>query len=252
MTGTANNIAIQLENVTMAFGGLVAVNDVSIIVPRGMRGSIIGPNGAGKTTLFRIISGEIFPTTGRTIFFGKNITRWPAYRRAHFGLGRTYQVTNIFNELSVEQNVTLAALGVSSTRYRAWLPLRMTGKLSQRVYKALHDVNIEGLRSHMANDLSHGQQRQLELAMAMVSNPQLLLLDEPSAGLTSGERNMIGELIMGLPNEMTILIIEHDLDLAFGLSERIICMNYGQIIADGTPEEIRSNASVQEVYMGTE
>jgi branched-chain amino acid transport system ATP-binding protein len=236
--------------VTVAFGGIVAVNNVSIVVPRGMRGTIIGPNGAGKTTLFRTISGETAPTKGRIRLFGEDVTKWPSYRRARSGLGRTYQVTNIFNELTVEQNVTLAALGVSSKRYQAWLPIRMTGELAQRVDKALIDVHIEGLRNHPANMLSHGQQRQLELAIAMVSNPQLLLLDEPAAGLTSSERKTIVELISSLPRDITILIIEHDLDLAFGISERITCMNYGQIIADGTPAEIRDNKRVQEVYIG--
>jgi branched-chain amino acid transport system ATP-binding protein len=245
-----NDIALQLEGVTVAFGGIVAVNNVSIVVPRGMRGTIIGPNGAGKTTLFRTISGETAPTKGRIRLFGEDVTKWPSYRRARSGLGRTYQVTNIFNELTVEQNVTLAALGVSSKRYQAWLPIRMTGELAQRVDKALIDVHIEGLRNHPANMLSHGQQRQLELAIAMVSNPQLLLLDEPAAGLTSSERKTIVELISSLPRDITILIIEHDLDLAFGISERITCMNYGQIIADGTPAEIRDNKRVQEVYIG--
>lgn len=245
-----NDIALQLEGVTVAFGGIVAVNNVSIVVPRGLRGTIIGPNGAGKTTLFRTISGETVPTKGRIRLFGEDVTKWPPYRRARFGLGRTYQVTNIFNELTVEQNVTLAALGLSSKRYQAWLPIRMTGELAQRVDKALIDVHIEGLRTHPANMLSHGQQRQLELAIAMVSNPQLLLLDEPAAGLTSSERKTIVELISSLPRDITILIIEHDLDLAFGISERITCMNYGQIIADGTPAEIRDNKRVQEVYIG--
>ena len=245
-----NDIALQLEGVTVAFGGIVAVNNVSIIVPRGLRGTIIGPNGAGKTTLFRTISGETAPTRGRIHLFGEDVTKWPSYRRARFGLGRTYQVTNIFNELTVEQNVTLAALGVSSKRYQAWLPIRMTGELAQRVDKALIGVHIEGLRTQPANMLSHGQQRQLELAIAMVSDPQLLLLDEPAAGLTSSERKTIVELISSFPKEITILIIEHDLDLAFGISERITCMNYGEIIADGTPAEIRDNKRVQEVYIG--
>ena len=245
-----NDIALKLEGVTVAFGGIVAVNNVSIIVPRGLRGAIIGPNGAGKTTLFRTISGETVPTKGRIRLFGEDVTEWPPYRRARFGLGRTYQVTNIFNELTVEQNVTLAALGVSSKRYHAWSPIRMTGELAHHVDKALIDVHIEGLRTHPANMLSHGQQRQLELAIAMVSNPQLILLDEPAAGLTSSERKTIVELISSLPRETTILIIEHDLDLAFGISERITCMNYGQIIADGTPAEIRDNERVQEVYFG--
>jgi branched-chain amino acid transport system ATP-binding protein len=246
-----NDIALQLESVTVAFGGIVAVNNISIIVPRGMRGTIIGPNGAGKTTLFRTISGETLPTKGQIHLFGKNITKWPPFRRARFGIGRTYQVTNIFNDLTVEQNVTLAALAVTANRYMAWLPIHMAGDLAQCVDKALADVRIEGLRSYPANVLSHGQQRQLELAIAMVSNPKLLLLDEPAAGLTSSERKMIVELISNLPNDITVLIIEHDLDLAFGLSERIICMNYGQVIADGTPDEIRRNSRVQEVYMGT-
>jgi branched-chain amino acid transport system ATP-binding protein len=245
-----NDIALQLEGVTVAFGGIVAVNNVSIIIPRGQRGTIIGPNGAGKTTLFRTISGETVPTKGRIRLFGEEVTKWPPYRRARFGLGRTYQVTNIFNELTVEQNVTLAALGVSSKRYHAWSPIRMTGEMAQRVDKALIDVHIEGLRTHPANMLSHGQQRQLELAIAMVSNPQLLLLDEPAAGLTSSERKTIVELISSLPRDITILIIEHDLDLAFGISERITCMNYGEIIADGAPAEIRDNKRVQEVYIG--
>lgn len=250
MTDTDNNVALKLNMVSKAFGGLVAVSEISIIVPRGTRGTIIGPNGAGKTTLFRIISGEIMPTNGKIFLFGKDVTRWPPYRRARFGLGRTYQVTNIFHDISVEQNVTLAALGVSPLRYQAWLPIRMTGDLAQRVNKAMHITRSEGLRSQLASELSHGQQRQLELAMAVVSEPKLLLLDEPASGLTSAERQMIVSLIIGLPKDITVLIIEHDMDLAFNLSERMICMNYGKIIADGTPDEIHNNPRVQEVYTG--
>ena len=252
MLNTADTAALHLDSVTMAFGGLVAVNEVSIIVPRGIRGTIIGPNGAGKTTLFRTITGECSPTKGRISLFGKDVTKWAPYRRARFGLGRTYQVTNIFKDLTVEQNVLLAVFGVSSIRYQAWRPIQMSGEMNQRVRRAIQDVRLEGLNSNLASELSHGEQRQLELAMALVSDPQLLLLDEPGAGLASGERKMFGELIIGLPRDITILIIEHDLDLAFGLSERIICMNYGQIIADGTPDEIRGNPRVQEVYMGIE
>lgn len=251
MTDATDKIVLQLETVTMAYGGLVAVNNVSMIVPQGMRGTIIGPNGAGKTTLFRTISGENIPTKGRIFLFGIDVTRWPPFRRARFGLGRTYQVTNIFTDLSVEQNVMLAALGGSRSRYQAFLPISKTGSLEQSVYSALQDVHLDGVRAHRASELSHGEQRQLELAMAIVTNPKILLLDEPAAGLASAERKLIADLILRLPEDMTVLIIEHDLDLAFGLSERIICMNYGQVIADGTPEQVRANPDVQEVYMGS-
>lgn len=251
-TDSENNAALKLDSVTMAFGGLVAVDDVSIVAPRGTRGAIIGPNGAGKTTLFRIISGELAPTSGKTFLFGQDATGWPAYRRARFGLGRTYQVTNVFAQLTVEENVVLAAQAVTPTRYRSWLPLRVSGDLSHDVEQALRLARMTDLGPTTAGELSHGQQRQLELAMALVSDPKLLLLDEPAAGLTSSERELISQLVLGLSEDITILVIEHDLDLAFGLSERIICMNNGSIIADGSPDEIRGNEDVQKVYMGVE
>jgi branched-chain amino acid transport system ATP-binding protein len=243
--------ALELHGVTRSFGGLVAVADVTLRVPRRERRAIIGPNGAGKTTLFRLISGEMAVTRGRITLFGEDVTDLPAHRRVGRGLGRTYQVTNVFPNLSVEDNVVLAAMGLSKTKFQPLLPVPRRGPQHEQVEEVLHQVGLHArAREHVAR-LSHGEQRQLELALALVSRPRVLLLDEPAAGLASAERARMAELVRGLPPELTLVIIEHDMDLVMHLVDRVSCLHNGRIVAEETPSTIRHNRTVQEIYLGT-
>ena len=243
--------ALELDGVTRAFGGLVAVADVTLRVPWRERRAIIGPNGAGKTTLFRLISGEMAVTQGRIKLFGQDVTRLPAHQRVGRGLGRTYQVTNVFPNLSVEDNVVLAAMGLSLAKFQPLLPVPRRGPQRERVDEALEQVGLrERAREHVAR-LSHGEQRQLELALALVSRPRVLLLDEPAAGLSSAERTRMAALVRNLPLELTLVIIEHDMDLVMNLVDRVSCLHNGRIVAEETPSTIRQNQMVQEIYLGT-
>jgi branched-chain amino acid transport system ATP-binding protein len=243
--------ALELEGVTRAFGGLLAVSDVTLRVPLRERRAIIGPNGAGKTTLFRLISGEMTVARGRIKLFGEDVTDLPAHARVGHGLGRTYQVTNVFRNLSVEDNVMLAALGLSTTKFQPLLPVPRRGHHQERVKEALHQVGLEQRAREQVARLSHGEQRQLELALALVGRPRVLLLDEPAAGLSSAERARMAELVRGLPSELTLVIIEHDMDLVMNLVDRVTCLHNGRIVAEETPATIRQNPTVQEIYLGT-
>jgi branched-chain amino acid transport system ATP-binding protein len=240
---------LALDDVTVAFGGLRAVDGVSMTVHRGDRWAVIGPNGAGKTTLFGAISGEVRPTTGRVELLGKDVTKKPPYRRAHRGLGRTYQITDVFSELTVEENIAIAAMGGSLTRFRSWWPLRLKGEMEERVTNALDQVALRGRRGRPASELAHGEQRQLELAMGLATRPRLLLLDEPGAGLSSSEREVMRQLIKGLGDELTLVLIEHDMGLALELVQRVLCLDNGATVATGSPDEIRDNEDVQAVYL---
>ncbi|MQA87545.1 MAG: ATP-binding cassette domain-containing protein [Streptosporangiales bacterium] len=218
-------------------------------VRKGDRWAVIGPNGAGKTTLFRAISGEVYPTRGSIRLHGADVTRAPPYRRARRGLGRTYQVTNLFPDLTVEENVLIAANGCGRTRFRCWWPVRMTGELGQRVDGALGQVGLSQRRRHHVQELSHGEQRQVELALALAGRPRILLLDEPAAGLAASERATMRQLIEDLPRDLTIVLIEHDMQLALDLVEQVVCLDNGKTIAAGTPDQIRANEQVQMVYL---
>lgn len=246
----ASPTALELRNLCVTFGGLRAVDRVSMTVPRGQRVAVIGPNGAGKTTLFRAVSGEVKPTSGRIVLHGKDVTADPPHRMAHRGLGRTYQVTNLFPGLTVRENVAIAALGRSRVRFRSWWPIRYDGALGERVDRALTQVGLSTLHSRTVDELSHGEQRQLELALPLASDPQVLLLDEPGAGLSASERHTMKQLIDSLPSGLTVLLIEHDMDLALQLVSWVLCLHNGAVIAEGSPEEIRSNDRVQSVYLG--
>ena len=214
------------------------------------RRAIIGPNGAGKTTLFRLISGEHALTRGRIRLFGEDITRLPVHARVSRGLGRTYQITNVFPALSVEDNVMLAALGLSRRKFQPLLPVRRRGSDYERVERALADVGLAERAREPVRRLSHGEQRQLELALALVGQPRVLLLDEPAAGLSSLERRRMAELIRALPRELTLVIIEHDMDLVLNLVDRVTCLHNGQVVAEETPATIRQNERVQAIYLG--
>ena len=215
----------------------------------GQRWAVIGPNGAGKTTLFRTISGEVRPTEGTVELFGHDMSRAAPYRKAQRGVGRTYQVTELFQELTVEDNLVIAAQAVTKTRFCFWAPVRMNGDLDHACGSVLEAVGIGALRHARVSEMSHGEQRQLEIAMALASNPKLLLLDEPAAGLSAAERKMMKGLINGLPRDLSIVLIEHDMDIALDLVEQVLVLDNGSKIAEGDPDEIRNDQRVQDVYL---
>ncbi len=222
---------------------------MSLLVEEGQRWAVIGPNGAGKTTLFRAISGEVHPTEGRVELFGDDMTRAAPYRKAQRGVGRTYQVTELFQELTVEENLVIATQAVTAERFCFWRPVRMAGELNEACTSALEAVGLTGARHAGVSEMSHGQQRQLEIAMALASNPKLLLLDEPAAGLSAAERKLMKGLINGLPRDLSIVLIEHDMDIALDLVDRVLVLDNGQPIAEGTPDDIRTDQRVQDVYL---
>ncbi len=240
---------MNVDDVTVRFGGVTAVNHVSLKVEGGQRWAVIGPNGAGKTTLFRTISGEVHPTEGSVELFGSDMSRAAPFQRAQRGVGRTYQVTELFMELTVEDNLIIAAQAVTKSRFCFWSPVRVTGELDEMVLNALEAVGLTGERYTRVSDMSHGAHRQLEIAMALASNPKLLLLDEPAAGLSAAERKMMKGLINGLPRDLSIILIEHDMDIALELVEQVLVLDNGSRIAGGAPDDIRHNQTVQDVYM---
>ena len=242
--------ALVLENIVVAFGALKAVDDVSISVKRGERRAIIGPNGAGKTTLFNAITGVFPPTSGRITFEGTDVTRMPAQKRARMGMSRTFQITNLFPTMTVDENMQLALRGTSSSRFSMLGSTRLTSEEQDRVASALRMSRLEERGSVAVNELSYGEQRQLEMAMALVSKPRLLLLDEPAAGLSPAERIMVADIIRSLPQELTMVLIEHDMELVLNLVDWVTCLNNGRLLAQGSPDDIRANQHVQDVYLG--
>jgi branched-chain amino acid transport system ATP-binding protein len=241
---------LNLTAVSKSFGGLTAVNDVSLAVGPGERRAIIGPNGAGKTTLFSLISGEQLPTSGRIELFGRDITRLASHRRAALGLTRTYQITNLFPRLSVMENCLLAVQALSPMKFHMHRDLRRYPAIIERTWSALDAVSLLDKARATVRDLSHGEQRQLEVALALAGAPKLLLLDEPTAGLSPAESLMMTALLKKLDPSITLLIIEHDMDVAFQLTDRITVLHYGRVVADGTRDEVTANPLVQEIYLG--
>ena len=248
-TVAAAETALELDDVVIAFGGIRAVDHVSMQVRSGERWAVIGPNGAGKTTLFRTVSGEVRPTSGTVHLRGRDITRSSPNRRAHRGIGRTYQVTNLFLGLTVEQNLAIAAQALTSSRWRSWWPLQLRGALGGTIDRVLDQVELADRRHRLVGELSHGEQRQLELAMGLAGEPVVLLLDEPAAGLSAAERQLMRTLIAGLPADLSVVLIEHDMRLVLDLVDRVLVLDNGRPIATGTPDEIRANDEVQAVYL---
>ena len=242
--------ALALDGISRRFGGVVAVDGVSLTLGAGERVSVIGPNGAGKTTLFRLIAGEMRPSGGRINMLGRDVTQMPAHRRAGLGLARTFQVSNLFVGLTVLENVRLASQTRGRDRWRFWSAISPDDAPGRSAREALEHVGLERRAGDRVSDLSHGEQRQLEVAMALVSEPRLLLLDEPAAGLAMSERSRLRALLEGLPRTLPVLLIEHDMSLALGLADRVLCMHNGKVIASGSPDDVRRDETVQAVYLG--
>ena len=241
---------LRLEGVSRRFGGLVAVDGVSLTLGPRRRLAVIGPNGAGKTTLFRLIAGDVPPSQGRIFLFGREVTRLPAHRRARLGLSRTFQVSNLFAGLSVLDNVRLAAQAGGPSRWRLLGPVRPGDPAGLAAMEALERAGIAARAGDRVSELSHGEQRQLEVALALATSPRLLLLDEPAAGLSAGERSRLRELLGSLPDNLPLLLIEHDMTLALSLADEVLCLHNGRPIALGPPDRVRGDPTVQAVYLG--
>jgi branched-chain amino acid transport system ATP-binding protein len=241
---------LQLDGVTRRYGGVCAVDGVTFEVEAGERHVVIGPNGAGKTTLFKLISRLESCSDGRISVFGKDVTRMAPHRVAHLGLARTYQITQVFTALSALENVLLAAQGPLRSKFRMLRPALGQRALVDKARATLERVGLGHRTERMAAELGHGEQRQLELALALASDPKLLLLDEPAAGLSGAERTTIRDLVRGLPEDVTVLLIEHDMELALGLADRVTCLHNGALVAQGTPDEIKADERVKDIYLG--
>ena len=241
---------LTLTDVVVAFDALRAVDGIDLTVPRGQRRAIIGPNGAGKTTLFNAIAGVVPSTSGRIHFDGHDITRLPPHRRAQLGISRTFQITNLFPTLSVHDNMILALRGLSSRKFSLFGLPDTDAAEAARIAAALGAARLAARADITVKELSYGEQRQLEIALALATTPTMLLLDEPAAGLSPSERSMVGDIIRSLERDITVVLIEHDMDLALGIVDFVTCMFEGRILVEEPPEGIRRNARVQEVYLG--
>jgi branched-chain amino acid transport system ATP-binding protein len=242
---------LRLRGVGRRFGGVHAVREVDLDVHPGERRALLGPNGAGKTTLFNVVSGEFPPTTGRVELFGRDVTTMPARTRAKLGLTRTFQTSRLFLGLTVEDNLYLAVLGVRGGHLR---PVRLPGRdgpLRERARDLAERVGLADQLGTVVGSLSHGEQRQLEVGMARAGDPRIMMLDEPAAGLSRGERVALTELLLTLERDVTLVLIEHDMDVALTVAERVTMMHDGRVIVEGTPAEIRANQLVHDLYLGS-
>jgi branched-chain amino acid transport system ATP-binding protein len=242
---------LQTHRLTKSFGALAAVDDVSLSIEAGSLHSIIGPNGAGKTTLFNLLTGQFPPSSGRIVYDGRDITGTPANRIAHLGLARSFQRTNVFPAFSLLDNVWVAAFACgNSWSGLVWRRSDRYPEIAERARAALADVGLAEKAGQPAREISHGEQRQLELAIALAAAPRVLLLDEPAAGLSPEETRKMVALVRALKGRYTIVLIEHKIDIIMSVSDRISVMHFGRLIAEGTPEEIQRNPEVRRAYLG--
>lgn len=244
--------ALAVENLSKSFGGLRAVDRVSLELEVGERRALIGPNGAGKTTLFHMISGALPSSEGRILLFGKDATAMPPHRRAALGLARTFQITNLFAKLSLEKNLLLAAQGLDRAKLSFLRPISSYKHLEAKVNSALEEWSLAEHRDTLVRNLSYGTQRQIEILLALIQKPKLLLLDEPTGGLSPAETESVSSMIRLLPEDITVLLIEHDMDVALNLVDSITVLHLGRVLADGPRDAVRADARVQEIYLGTE
>jgi branched-chain amino acid transport system ATP-binding protein len=242
--------ALEITGLKKAFGGLPATNNVSLSVMPGERRLIMGPNGAGKTTLFNLITGDLTADAGTIRVFGQEASRLLPYQRAHLGMARTYQIITLFGKDTLEHNVVLSLLGLSPVRWNTFRPLAGFGSLREEARRVLQRVGLEHLAPRPIGEVSYGERRRVEIAMALAQNPRLLLLDEPFAGLSREERVQLKSLVTAIPREVTVVLIEHDMDTALDLAERITVLHYGSVIVEGTRAEVVADPKTREVYLG--
>ena len=242
---------LELRALSKSFGGLRAVRDVTLKIMPGDRKAIIGPNGAGKTTLFNLITG-IFPaTSGQVVLFGRDVTKWPSHRRTALGMARTFQITSLFPKLTVLDNVLLAIQGLRRSKFVMWRFLSSYRDFYDRAHGLLERARFLDRKDIEVRYLSHGEQRQLEIILGLASDPKILLLDEPAAGLSSGESSEMIRFLAHLDRNLAILLIEHDMDVVFDVAEHISVLHFGEILEAGAAEQIRRSEKVQQVYLGT-
>lgn len=242
---------LELRSIRMFFGGLQALDGVDLDVAQGDRLAVLGPNGAGKTTLFNVVAGDLTPTAGTVTIKGVDCTNLPSRRRPGLGVARTYQKARSFPDLTVADNLYLAVVGRHGRHLSLW-PTGRDREWRERAAAAARSVWLDDRLETPVADLSHGQKRQLEIGMALATDPDVLLLDEPASGLSRGERERLMELLAGLPDTTTLLVIEHDMDVAFEVSGRVVVMSDGKTVASGTPAEVQANPLVHEIYLGSE
>jgi branched-chain amino acid transport system ATP-binding protein len=242
--------ALSITNLCKQFGGLRVTANVSLAVAPGERRLIIGPNGAGKTTLFNLITGEIAPDSGSIRLFERDITRVPVHRRPHLGMARTYQIITLFASDTILRNVTLALLGLSPLRWSLLRDLDRQHELVERARAALARVGLAGIADRPLSQTSYGERRRVEIAMALAQEPKVLLLDEPFAGLSIDERRDVRQLLNAIPREVSVVMIEHNMDVALDWAERITLLHFGEVIVEGTRAEVVANPRTREVYLG--
>jgi ABC-type branched-subunit amino acid transport system ATPase component len=241
---------LEVRGLRKSFGSLVVTDGVSLSVPRGAREAVIGPNGAGKTTLFNLLSGELKPDAGTIRLAGRDITGLPPDRRVKAGLARSFQRNNLFLDMSVAENLATAAAARSGESRVFWRSFAGSKRLAARAEALAEQVGLADRRHVLARHLSYGSQRQLEIGLALAADPALLLLDEPTAGMSPDETRAMQRLIAGLPTSLTLLLIEHDMDVVFEMAERITVLDYGRVLVQGPPAAIRGSAVVKQIYFG--
>jgi branched-chain amino acid transport system ATP-binding protein len=241
---------LRVSGLRKSFGALLATDQVDLDVRVAEVHAIIGPNGAGKTTLIAQLAGELLPDAGRVEFLGRDITRLPPYTRSRLGLARSFQITSVFLDLTLLDNVALAVQAHQGHSYRFWKPARRDRRLIEPALAALDQVGLVERAHASAGAMSHGEHRQLEIAMALATNPRLLLLDEPMAGMGAEEAARMVDLLRGLKGDKAMLLIEHDMDAVFALADRVTVLVYGQVIASGSPEAVRADEAVRRAYLG--
>ena len=241
---------LEVRDLCKSFGGVVATDNVNLQVNEGEIHALIGPNGAGKTTLISQLSGLLKPDSGQIVFQGKNITGLPPYRFSLAGLARSFQITSVFQELTLQDNVALAVQAHAGHAFRFWRNARKDPALQQPAYKHLEQVGLGNRADWLASEVSHGERRQLEIAMALATDPVLLLLDEPMAGMGKEESAELINILNSLRGSKTLLLVEHDMDAVFALADRISVLVYGKVIASGSPAEIKADSRVRSAYLG--
>lgn len=243
---------LVVEKLSKNFGGLQALDNLSLEIQQGEQRAIIGPNGAGKTTLFNLISGQLSPSSGRIYLFDQDVTTLPPYKRAALRLARTFQITNLFPNLTVMENMLLAVQALDSVKFSLCRPITTYHHILGRAQSLLEERNLWDKRNALIRNLSYGDQRQMEILLALAGEPKLLLLDEPTAGLSAAETQQVVSMIRHLDPSITVLLIEHDMDVVFQVAQHMTVLHQGKLLADGSPEEVRKDLQVMEIYLGAE